>query len=102
MTKAKNDKPIPHGTLGGYTNHGCRCDQCLEAHRDYQRNYMNDNPHQKRLAVLRERVRYWRREVELREYRKQFHGPQSAKAAREQLARYEAMYEEARTEAPVT
>jgi hypothetical protein len=26
-----------HGTLGGYTNHHCRCDRCLEAHRVYQR-----------------------------------------------------------------
>lgn len=21
-----------HGTLGGYTNHACRCDDCREAH----------------------------------------------------------------------
>lgn len=22
-----------HGTLGGYTNHGCRCEDCKDAHR---------------------------------------------------------------------
>lgn len=26
-----------HGTPGGYTNHGCRCDDCRAALRDYQR-----------------------------------------------------------------
>lgn len=25
------EKPIPHGTAGGYTNHHCRCDLCREA-----------------------------------------------------------------------
>lgn len=25
--------PIPHGTAGGYTNRGCRCDECTEAQR---------------------------------------------------------------------
>ena len=23
--------PIPHGTLGGYTNHSCRCAECRAA-----------------------------------------------------------------------
>jgi hypothetical protein len=30
------DKPIPHGTVNGYNNLGCRCDQCREAIRNYQ------------------------------------------------------------------
>ncbi len=24
---------VPHGTAGGYANHGCRCRDCSEAHR---------------------------------------------------------------------
>lgn len=24
-----------HGTAGGYTNHGCRCDDCSAAHSAY-------------------------------------------------------------------
>lgn len=26
-----------HGTTGGYTNHGCRCDRCRKATTDYHR-----------------------------------------------------------------
>lgn len=26
---------IPHGTMGGYTNHHCRCDRCKLATREY-------------------------------------------------------------------
>lgn len=29
--------PVRHGTLGGYTNRGCRCEECRGAHSDYQR-----------------------------------------------------------------
>lgn len=28
---------IPHGTPGGYNNHGCRCQRCRRAKRDYER-----------------------------------------------------------------
>ena len=31
-------KPIRHGTQSGYTR-GCRCDECVEVHRDYNREY---------------------------------------------------------------
>ncbi len=37
------DKPIGwrleivHGTYDGYLNHGCRCDECRQAHTDYMR-----------------------------------------------------------------
>lgn len=31
--------PIPHGTRSGYCNHGCRCDDCREAHRIYAKEY---------------------------------------------------------------
>lgn len=30
-------KPIPHGTLSGYTNHKCRCDDCRHAMATYNR-----------------------------------------------------------------
>lgn len=36
----RNKRPadtIPHGTLGGYTNHECRCDPCRAAKRSYER-----------------------------------------------------------------
>lgn len=28
-----------HGTCGGYTNHGCRCDDCRAAFADWMRGY---------------------------------------------------------------
>ena len=28
---------IPHGTLGGYTNHRCRCKPCRQANTEYRR-----------------------------------------------------------------
>lgn len=28
---------IPHGTLGGYTNHRCRCTPCRQANTEYRR-----------------------------------------------------------------
>ncbi|GAA4929055.1 hypothetical protein GCM10023224_05590 [Streptomonospora halophila] len=30
----QEDRPIPHGTPGGYTHHGCRCDPCTAANRE--------------------------------------------------------------------
>ena len=28
-------KELPHGTISGYNNWGCRCESCRQAHRDY-------------------------------------------------------------------
>jgi hypothetical protein len=28
---------IPHGTLGGYTNHRCHCGPCRQANTEYRR-----------------------------------------------------------------
>lgn len=28
---------VPHGTLGGYTNHRCRCTPCRQANTEYRR-----------------------------------------------------------------
>jgi hypothetical protein len=28
--------PVPHDTVGGYTNHRCRCELCTAAQREYQ------------------------------------------------------------------
>lgn len=36
MTKAGG---WPHGTRACYVNHGCRCDECRTANREYARNY---------------------------------------------------------------
>lgn len=35
----KTAKPIQHGTRGGYTNRGCRCDACVMANRQDQSAY---------------------------------------------------------------
>ncbi len=59
-----------HGTSGGYTNHGCRCERCREAQKLRQRVYMEENPSQRRLAVLRARIRYWSDRIEILSYRK--------------------------------
>lgn len=32
-------KAIKHGTYGGYTNGGCRCEECRRALREYKRDY---------------------------------------------------------------
>lgn len=32
-----------HGTLGGYTNQGCRCRRCSEAHALYWKSYRRDH-----------------------------------------------------------
>jgi hypothetical protein len=29
--RGRTTKPTPHGTYGGYTNHGCRCPDCTKA-----------------------------------------------------------------------
>lgn len=42
-----------HGTNVGYTNHGCRCTLCREAHAAYMRTYMATHPKQRRAAVQR-------------------------------------------------
>ncbi len=35
MPRAEPDPQLWHGTLGGYTNHHCKCDECVAAHRAY-------------------------------------------------------------------
>jgi hypothetical protein len=37
--------PIPHGTYSGYTNHGCRCDECRQANSAYMREYRERTNH---------------------------------------------------------
>lgn len=37
LTKPR--RPTAHGTLTGYIGHGCKCDLCLAAHREYQREW---------------------------------------------------------------
>ena len=45
---------IPHGTHSGYAAHKCRCDDCREAQRIYQRRFLRAN----REANARYRERY--------------------------------------------
>ena len=35
---------LVHGTIGGYTNFRCRCDECRMACRDYSREWRKRNP----------------------------------------------------------
>jgi len=34
---------IPHGTIGGYTNWGCKCDRCLDAWAAYIERYRREH-----------------------------------------------------------
>jgi hypothetical protein len=36
-----------HGTVGGYSNHRCRCDLCRAAASEYKRQYLKRNPHKR-------------------------------------------------------
>lgn len=97
--KKRNKEPraVKHGTIGAYTNRGCRCEPCTVAHREYQREYLANSPKQRRLATLRERIRYWTREVELREYRNadgKLDGNAGVAEARRQLRNYTEMFAE--------
>jgi hypothetical protein len=38
------ETPIPHGTIGGYTNHACRCDLCKQAQKDYRLRKRAEDP----------------------------------------------------------
>lgn len=42
-----------HGTVGGYTNHACRCDRCREAMRLGQLRYMDRSPDAREAHRLR-------------------------------------------------
>lgn len=70
VTNTKNGTEVTHGTIGAYTNHDCRCEECIVAHREYQTDYRNRTPHQRELSTLNSRVRYWAGQVELRELRR--------------------------------
>lgn len=44
--KTKNNpSAVPHG-LGGYTNYGCRCTACVQAHTDHNTYYYATHPRQ--------------------------------------------------------
>lgn len=34
--------PTPHGTIGGYNNHRCRCDECRAANTRNMRRYRDE------------------------------------------------------------
>lgn len=42
-----------HGTVGGYTNHRCRCARCREAMRASKLAYMDRSPEQREAHRLR-------------------------------------------------
>jgi len=37
--KDRGHDDLPHGTDSMYNNHKCRCEACVEAHREYHKNY---------------------------------------------------------------
>ncbi len=47
-----------HGTTNGYSNHGCRCEDCTVAWATYHRQYMGTNLHQREKRNLRSRLWY--------------------------------------------
>lgn len=46
-----------HGSLNGYTNHGCRCGRCRTEHANHHRGYMQRSPDQQFKNAQRERDR---------------------------------------------
>lgn len=40
---------VPHGTSGGYSNHGCRCAACKTAHAKKMATYRANRPHLSRV-----------------------------------------------------
>lgn len=49
---ARPSVPIKHGTAGGYTNRGCRCQECKNAWTKYTVPYKNDYRDRLRLIKL--------------------------------------------------
>lgn len=61
MTSSRpcSDPSIPHGTVEGYTNHGCHGDECARAWAKYMREYRRKNRltiNARRRAMRRARV----------------------------------------------
>lgn len=52
------DGDARHGTANAYRNHGCRCDACTAANREYQRDYLRRHPEQRWRGALVDRLRY--------------------------------------------
>ena len=52
-----SDRPTPHGTVNGYRNYGCRCDECRRANADKQRVYMRGHPEQREKHRRRSLIR---------------------------------------------
>ena len=48
----KPSSPTPHGTIGGYTNHHCRCAPCTAVASKNHARYMAANPAQRERARL--------------------------------------------------
>ena len=44
FTKKVPDKPIPHGTINGYANYKCRCDDCKAAQSERNRKQYTPRP----------------------------------------------------------
>ena len=47
------NKPIPHGTIGAYTNYRCRCDECRSAWRERNRAFVATNREAERARQAR-------------------------------------------------
>ena len=48
---------INHGFYATYSNHGCRCTECRDAHTAWQRNYRNSEKGRKRTSAANRKSR---------------------------------------------
>lgn len=62
MSKKIPAGPIPHGTVSGYGNHKCRCDDCKKANSEYYKIYHQKNK-ERRNGQARDRHVGERREI---------------------------------------
>jgi 5-methylcytosine-specific restriction endonuclease McrA len=53
--ESTSEKPVPHGTHGGYTHHKCRCEECKAAMSAYKKAYREKN---REKLILQDRAYY--------------------------------------------
>jgi len=57
MDDSITNKIVKHGNYATYSNHGCRCDECREAHNQWHRNYRSSATGKKRALIANRRSR---------------------------------------------
>jgi hypothetical protein len=61
VARGTGPRPLNHGTVNAYGNQGCRCGECVEAWRVYQREVKRANrvPYATRVAIAVSRAAIW-------------------------------------------